>query len=110
MIYPTNQFHERGNHIEEQKPRTGSGTELSVRRTCDKSQGFSQDRMVGKMYARIIMAELDLDVEYSALVDATFWSRNACPPEKRIVTRDWSDGNVTQILFLEVRYFAMNAL
>jgi hypothetical protein len=90
--------------------RTGSGIELSVRKSCDKSQGFSQERKVGKMYARIIIAELDLDVEHSTLVDATFWPRDACPPEKRIVTRDGSDGHVTQILFLEVRYFAVNAL
>ena len=110
MVYPTNQFHERGSHVEEQKPRTGFGTELSVRKTCYKSQVFSQKRKVGKMHARIIMAELNLDVKYSALVDATFWPRNACPPEKRVVTRDGSDGNVTQILFLEVRYFALNAL
>lgn len=74
------------------------------------SQGFSRERKVGKMYARIIIAELNLDVEHSTLVDATFWPRDACPPEKWIVTRDGSDGNVTQILFLEVRYFAMNAL
>ena len=56
------------------------------------------------------MAELDLDVEYSALVDATLWPRNACPPEKRVVIGDGSDGNVTRILFLEIRYFAMDAL
>jgi hypothetical protein len=56
------------------------------------------------------MAEPNFDIEYSTLVDATFWPRNACPPVKRVVTRDGSDGNVTQILFLEVRYFTMNAL
>ena len=48
------------------------------------------------------MAELNLYVEYSPFVDATFWPRDACPPEKRIIAGDGSDGNVTQILFLEV--------
>jgi hypothetical protein len=65
---------------------------------------------VGKIYARIVMAELNLDVEYSALVDATLRPRNACPPEERIVVGDGPDGDVTQVLFFEVRYFAMNAL
>jgi hypothetical protein len=56
------------------------------------------------------MAELNLGIEYSTLVDTTLWPRNACPPEKRIVIGDGSDRNVTQVLLLEVSYFAMNAL
>ncbi len=56
------------------------------------------------------MAELNLNVKDTTLVDAAFWPRNARPPEKRIIISDGSDGNVTQILFLEVGYFTVNAL
>jgi len=55
------------------------------------------------------MAELNLYVEYTPFVDATFWPRDACPPEKGTIAGDGSDRNVTQVLFLEVRYFTMNA-
>lgn len=95
--------------MEGQKPRTWSGIELSVQKICNNYLRPSQQRKVRKRYARIIMAEPNLYVEYSLFVDATFWPRDACFPEKRILGGDRCDGNVTQILFLEVRYFTMNA-
>jgi len=48
------------------------------------------------------MAEPNFYTEYSPFVEATLWPGDACPPEKGIIAGDGSDGNVTQILFLEV--------
>jgi hypothetical protein len=56
------------------------------------------------------MAELNLNVKDTTLVDAAFWPRNARPPEKRIIISDGSDRNVTQILLLEVGYLTVNTL
>lgn len=63
-----------------------------------------------KRCARIIMAERNLYVKHSSFVNATLWAGNACPPEKRVIIGDGSDRNVTQVLFLEVRDFTIDAL
>jgi hypothetical protein len=56
------------------------------------------------------VAKNDLNVKNSSFVNATFWAGDASLPEERVIIGDRSDGNVTQILLLKVRYFAVDAL
>jgi hypothetical protein len=56
------------------------------------------------------MCEGNVNFEYASLVNTTFRPRNARLPKKGLVGRNWTDGYATQILFLEVRNLAVDAL
>ena len=56
------------------------------------------------------MSKGDLNAEYASFVNASFRPRDARLPKEGLVGRDWSEGYATQVLFLEVRDFAMDAL
>jgi hypothetical protein len=56
------------------------------------------------------VAKSDLNVEHPSFVNATFWAGDASPPEERVIIGDRSDRNITQILLLKVRNFAVDAL
>jgi hypothetical protein len=55
------------------------------------------------------MSKGNLNVEYASFVNTTFRPRDARLPKERLVSRDWTEGYPTQVFFLEVRDFAMDA-
>jgi hypothetical protein len=56
------------------------------------------------------MCEGDINIEQASLVNTTFRPGNARLPKEGLVGRNWTDGYATQVLFLEVRNFAVDAL
>jgi hypothetical protein len=55
------------------------------------------------------MAECNLDLKYTSFVKAPLGPGDACLPEEGIIV-DGSNRNVTQVLFLEVGDFTLDAL
>ncbi len=56
------------------------------------------------------MSEDNLNVEYASFVNTTFRPRDARLPKEGLVGSNWSDEYATQVFFLEVGNFAMDAL
>lgn len=56
------------------------------------------------------MCEGNVNAEHASLVNTTFRPGNARLPKEGFVGRNWTDEYATQVLFLEVRNLAVDAL
>lgn len=101
MIYPRNGIGERVGRME-RRNRTGSEIGLWGRKIYNNCLKVLLCTSKGREDARVVVIENNLNIKHASLVYATFWARNACSPQERVIVGDGSDRNVTQVLLLKV--------
>lgn len=89
--------------------RTGFEIRPSERKSWGQGDQPSEGNQGGR-FARIISCEGNVNVEHASFVNTTFRPGNARVPKEGLVGRDWTETYTTQVLFLEVRNLAVDAL